>query len=407
MTRVDLDLACGRLEAAEAADRTILDECRARHGADSRLTIAAGLALARVRRRGATADAAAPLYRARPGIRPQEPGRPRDARRGPGGVGPIAARRRGRDRGRTAAPRGFGDPRGRVPQHWQTAEARSLLGGALLGQKKTAEAAPLLRSGYEGMARSGRRDPAGRPAPAGRGARPPDRSRRGGRDEGRNGGVEGRAGEAGHRRAEAMNGPGGAKSPAPPGGFFPVVYDELRAAGCVRAGRERDGHSLDATALVHEAYLRLGAASFADRSGFFRAAAVGHAAGSWSTTPATAKAAKRGGPRTIALDGDAPALGADPDLVLDVAAALERLSREDPSSAEVARHRLFAGLSIEETAEALGLSRATAFREWAYARVLAGHRTRFSPMTGASPDRWNLPYNHLLVFFLLSRGKHQ
>jgi predicted DNA-binding protein (UPF0251 family) len=54
--------------------------------------------------------------------------------------------------------------------------------------------------------------------------------------------------------------------------------------------------------------------------------------------------------------------------VLDVAAALERLAREDPSSAEDARLRLFAGSSIEEAAEVLGVSRATAFREWAYAR---------------------------------------
>jgi hypothetical protein len=53
---------------------------------------------------------------------------------------------------------------------------------------------------------------------------------------------------------------------------------------------------------------------------------------------------------------------------IDVDAALERLAREDPSSAEVARHRLFAGLSIDEAAETLGLSRATAFREWAYDR---------------------------------------
>jgi hypothetical protein len=58
----------------------------------------------------------------------------------------------------------------------------------------------------------------------------------------------------------------------------------------------------------------------------------------------------------------------DLDLVLDVDAALERLAREDPSSAQVARLRLFAGSSIEEAAEALGVSRATAFREWAYAR---------------------------------------
>jgi RNA polymerase sigma factor (TIGR02999 family) len=165
-----------------------------------------------------------------------------------------------------------------------------------------------------------------------------------------------------------MTRPGGAESPEPPGGFFPVVYDELKRLAAARLAGERAGHSLDATALVHEAYLRLGEASFADRTSFFRAAAVAmqrilvdHAR--------HRKAARRGGgARTLAFDGDAPALGADPDLVLDVDAALERLAREDPSSAEVARHRLFAGLSVDEVAEALGISRATASREWAYAR---------------------------------------
>jgi hypothetical protein len=88
-----------------------------------------------------------------------------------------------------------------------------------------------------------------------------------------------------------------------------------------------------------------------------------------SSTVRRRKAARRGGgARTISLDGDTPELGTDPDLVLGVDAALERLAREDPTSAEVARHRLFAGLSIDEVAEALGISRATAFREWAYAR---------------------------------------
>jgi hypothetical protein len=66
--------------------------------------------------------------------------------------------------------------------------------------------------------------------------------------------------------------------------------------------------------------------------------------------------------------GDESSTGADPDLVLDVDAALERLAQEYPSSAEVARHRLFAGSSIDETADAMGISRATAVREWAYAR---------------------------------------
>jgi len=165
-----------------------------------------------------------------------------------------------------------------------------------------------------------------------------------------------------------MSETGRAESPEPPGGFFPAVYDELKRLAAARLAGERAGHSLDATALVHEAYLRLGAASFADRSGFFRAAAVAMQRILVDHARRRQAAKRRGGARTIALDGDAPALGADPDLVVDVDAALERLAREDPSSAEVARLRLFAGLSIEEAAEALGLSRATAFREWAYAR---------------------------------------
>jgi RNA polymerase sigma factor (TIGR02999 family) len=156
--------------------------------------------------------------------------------------------------------------------------------------------------------------------------------------------------------------------PAPPEGYSPLVYDELKRLAAARLVGENQGHSLDATALVHEAYLRLGEASFADRSSFFRAAAVAmqrilvdHAR--------RRRAGKRGGgARTIVLEGDAPSLGPDPDLVLDVEEALARLAVEDPSSAEVARCRLFAGLSIDEAGEALGLSRATAFREWAYAR---------------------------------------
>ena len=158
--------------------------------------------------------------------------------------------------------------------------------------------------------------------------------------------------------------------PPPLGGYFPLVYDELRRLAASRMAGERDGHSLDATGLVHEAYLKLGRASFADRSRFFRAAAVAmqrilvdHAR--------RRKAGRRGGgERTLVLEGDAPSLGAeaDPDLILDVDEALARLAAEDPSSAEVARHLLFAGLSIDEAAEALEISRATAYREWAYAR---------------------------------------
>ena len=119
--------------------------------------------------------------------------------------------------------------------------------------------------------------------------------------------------------------------------------------------------------MVHEAYLRLGDAAFADRSGFFRAAAVAmrrilvdHAR--------RRRAGKRGGGAgTIAFEDHGAIRCPDPDLLLDIDEALARLAVEDPSSAEVARYRLFAGLSIEEAAEAMGVSRATAFREWAYA----------------------------------------
>jgi RNA polymerase sigma factor (TIGR02999 family) len=165
-----------------------------------------------------------------------------------------------------------------------------------------------------------------------------------------------------------VSGSGGAEPPEPPGGFFPIVYDELQRLAAARLADERAGHSLDATALVHEAYLRLGAASFADRSGFFRAAAV--AMQRILVDHARRRKSRRrgGGARTLALDADAPALGADPNLVLDVDAPLGRLAREDATAAEVARLRLFAGLSVDEAALAMGVSRATAFREWAYAR---------------------------------------
>ncbi len=156
--------------------------------------------------------------------------------------------------------------------------------------------------------------------------------------------------------------------PLPDGGFFPLVYDELRRLAAAKLSREPAGHTLDPTALVHEAYLRLGAAAFADRSEFLKASAVAmqrilvdHAR--------RKRAAKRGGLATQFALGDADrVIVADPDTVLDLDAALSKLAAEDATSADVARFRLFAGLSIDEAAEALGLSRATAFREWSYAR---------------------------------------
>lgn len=152
-------------------------------------------------------------------------------------------------------------------------------------------------------------------------------------------------------------------------GYFPQVYDELRRLAAAKLMHERDGHTLDATALVHEAYLKLGADSFASRSSFFRAAAesmrrilVDHARAK--------KADKRGGDgRRFDISENDRVYSADPDTILAVNEAMERLAAEDPDVVEIARLRLFAGLSIEEAAEALGISRATAFRDWSYARA--------------------------------------
>jgi RNA polymerase sigma factor (TIGR02999 family) len=133
---------------------------------------------------------------------------------------------------------------------------------------------------------------------------------------------------------------------------------------------EAPGHTLSATALVHEAYLRLvGDQSFAGRGHFFAAAAeamrrilVNHAR--------DRKRRKRGGGRVrVELLDQAGALGEDPDLVLSVDELLSRLGEEDATAARVAQLHLFGGLSVEEAGDAIGMSRAAAYRNWTYARA--------------------------------------
>jgi RNA polymerase sigma factor (TIGR02999 family) len=179
----------------------------------------------------------------------------------------------------------------------------------------------------------------------------------------------------------------------PDGGLFPAVYDELRRLAAAKLAGEPLGHTLNATALVHEVYLRLGDGAFADRSAFMRAAAIAmqrilvdHAR--------RKRAAKRGSSaRQFGLDEGDRVVVSDPDTLLDIDAALTRLAAEDASAADVARCRLFAGLSIDAAALALGLSRATAFREWAYARswlttALAPRERRVGEPGAAEPEDW-------------------
>jgi RNA polymerase sigma factor (TIGR02999 family) len=176
--------------------------------------------------------------------------------------------------------------------------------------------------------------------------------------------------------------------------LLPLVYDELRRLAAAHLAGEDPGHTLDATALVHEAYLRLAggpprtpgeaAPAFHGRRHFFAAAAeamrrilVDHAR--------RKRAAKRGGDgRRFDLSAADRAYLPDPDTLLSLNEALDTLAAEDPASAELARLRLFAGLSVAEAADTLGLARATAFRDWAYARAwlaaaLAGEKKSRNP----------------------------
>ncbi len=152
--------------------------------------------------------------------------------------------------------------------------------------------------------------------------------------------------------------------------ILPLVYDELRKLAAARMADEAPGHTLNATALVHEAYLRLiGDQHFDGRGHFFAAAAeamrrilVNHAR--------DRKRRKRGGGRVrVELLDQVGSLAEDPDLVLSLDELLTRLALEDAAAARVAHFHLFGGLSVEEASKALGISRAVAYRNWKYARA--------------------------------------
>src|ERR1700732_1125320 len=152
--------------------------------------------------------------------------------------------------------------------------------------------------------------------------------------------------------------------------LLPLVYDELRKLAAAKMAAEAPGHTLDATALVHDAYLRLvGEQQFEGRSHFFAAAAeamrrilVNHAR--------DRKRLKRGGGRKrLELLDQIGSLAEDPDLVLSVDELLTRLGEEDAAAARVAHLHLFGGISGEEAGESLGVSRAVAYRNWKYARA--------------------------------------
>jgi RNA polymerase sigma factor (TIGR02999 family) len=157
------------------------------------------------------------------------------------------------------------------------------------------------------------------------------------------------------------------------GQLLPLVYDELRKLAAQRLAQEKPGQTLQATALVHEVYLRLVGdrdASGWDSRGHFFAAAAEAMRRILVENARRRGRRKRGGDRVRAdlLDADL-AVHTPPDEVLAVDESLARLAAEDPQAAELVKLRYFAGLSVEEAAQALGLSRATAYRHWTYARA--------------------------------------
>lgn len=158
--------------------------------------------------------------------------------------------------------------------------------------------------------------------------------------------------------------------------LLPLVYEELHAAAARAMARERKGHTLGATALVHEAYLKLVGprdVAFADRAHFHAAAA--QAMRRILVDHARARASRGGVPIRLHEIGDVADLAtADSGEILAVDEELARLEAEDPEAAEVVRLRFFAGLSVEDTARTLGLSPRTAARLWTYARAVLFQR---------------------------------
>jgi RNA polymerase sigma factor (TIGR02999 family) len=155
--------------------------------------------------------------------------------------------------------------------------------------------------------------------------------------------------------------------------LLPLVYDELRRLAAQRLAREKPGQTLEPTALVHEAYLRLigdGREQHWDGRGHFFAAAAEAMRRILVEKARRKQGCKRGGglQRIDAnLDLAAAQVHAVDMLALDE--ALTRLAEESPSRAELVKLRFFAGLTIPEAAQVLGISRATAERHWTYART--------------------------------------
>jgi len=154
--------------------------------------------------------------------------------------------------------------------------------------------------------------------------------------------------------------------------LLPLVYEELRLLAAQRLSQEPPGQTLQATALVHEAYIRLVGAecrNWNGRNHFFMAAAEAMRR-ILIENARRKKSLKHGGDHhRIELDDAPAALDESSDELIALDEALAKLAVEDPTKSKLVKLRYFAGLSIDQAAEVLGISRATAIRHWSFARA--------------------------------------
>jgi len=152
--------------------------------------------------------------------------------------------------------------------------------------------------------------------------------------------------------------------------LLPLVYAELRQLARAKMAREQPGHTLQPTALVHEAWMRLGDARFENRAHFFGAAAEAMRRILVERARRRHREKRGGGAEHLDVDDVeiAAPIANDAEL-LAVHEALDRLVAHDPRKAELVKLRYFGGLSFEEAASVLGISVPTAHRDWAYARA--------------------------------------
>lgn len=155
--------------------------------------------------------------------------------------------------------------------------------------------------------------------------------------------------------------------------LLPLVYDELRKLAAARLAQEKPGQTLQATALVHEAYLRLvdieKAQHWNSRGHFFAAAAEAMRRILVENARRKCRTKRGGQSQRVPLDELNLSVDTPPDELLCLDETIEQLARSDPQAAQLVKLHCFAGLSIEQAADLMEISHRTAYRDWSYARA--------------------------------------